>query len=613
MIGAVIDFDVLVAVSDLSEDAVLDALDEATAASLLRETLSGAYEFTNAIVRSTLYNGLSRPRQVRRHRQIAESLEARGNQDEDAAALAYHFRRAGADSRAVTYAAVAGEQALERLAFDQAIASFGQALEAAERVAAGPHRRCQLLIRLGVSQLLAAVPAYRETLLEAARLARSLGDAELLAQAVLANSRGIPSTAGILDEERVELIEVALDWMGEDDSATRARLLSLLALELIWRDPELQRLALGDKAVAMARRLDDDVCLLDVWTSAHISGSVVDRVPTLAAELPELLDLAERVGDAQKLILAYGLGARHCTEMGDLDQADHLLDRIGRLTAQVSHPFFRWMEANYRCCRLTVSGTGDEIEQAALGALQMGQDAGQPDVLAWFAPQLYIARWSQGRLAEMAGPIRQLAADSNGIPAWRAALALTCTHLGDHEEATSVVDDLMADLEKAFPQDVAWLLAHSVLGEAVAAVGTADQAAREYRLLEPYVGRIPCLGNITRPSTTLVLAMLAARAKWNEKAEQHFNSAHQQHLRLGGYGLAGQDGTRVGPLPPRRRRIRPGPGPAGSSWSGRHTYGSRRRDRCDPRARSRGLLKARFTGSCWYARRYPPAVAAASR
>ncbi len=297
VIGAVIDFDVLVAVSDLNEDAVLDALDEATAMSLLRETLSGSYEFTNAIIRSTLYDELSAARRARRHRQIAESLEGRGKTDEDAAALAYHFRRAGvADIRAVDYAAAAGDHALERLAFDQAVALFSQALEAAEAVEAGSDRRCRLLIRLGTAQRLAAVPAHRETLLEAAGLARTLGDAELLAQAALANSRGIASIAGVLDEERVDVIESALDAIGNEDSATRARLLSLLALELLWRDPELRRLGLIDEAIAMARRIEDDACLLDVWMAAYVAGSVVDRVPVLVAELPAFLELAERVG-----------------------------------------------------------------------------------------------------------------------------------------------------------------------------------------------------------------------------------------------------------------------------------------------------------------------------
>ncbi len=74
------------------------------------------------------------------------------------------------------------------------------------------------------------------------------------------------------------------------------------------------------------------------------------------------------------------------------------------------------------------------------------------------------------------------------------------------------------------------------LGEAVAAVGTAEQAAAEYRLLAPYAGRIPCLGNITRPSITLVLATLAARAGRKEQAEQHFNDSSEQHLQLGAIG-----------------------------------------------------------------------------
>ena len=45
-----------------SEDAVLDALDEATAASLLRETSSGAYEFVHPLVRSTIYTNLGSAR-----------------------------------------------------------------------------------------------------------------------------------------------------------------------------------------------------------------------------------------------------------------------------------------------------------------------------------------------------------------------------------------------------------------------------------------------------------------------------------------------------------------------------------------------------------------------
>jgi hypothetical protein len=281
----------------------------------------------------------------------------------------------------------------------------------------------------------------------------------------------------------------------------------------------------------MARRIGDDACLLDVWMVAYVAGSV-DRIPGLVADLPAFLDLAERVGDAQKLFLVYGLGARHCMEMGDLEQTDGLLERIGRLAAQVDNPFFRWLDANYRCCRTTVTGTGDEIEDAALAAFQIGQEAGQPDSLVWFAPQLFVARWSQGRLAEVADSIRQFA-EAGGIAAWRAASALTLAQGGELEEAQSIIDGLMGGPADAFPPDVAWLLAHSVLAEVVALVGTDEQAAAEYRLLVPYSGRVPCLGNITRPSITLELAMLAVRAGWDEEADRKFSDAHDQHQRLG--------------------------------------------------------------------------------
>ena len=63
----------------------------------------------------------------------------------------------------------------------------------------------------------------------------------------------------------------------------------------------------------------------------------------------------------------------------------------------------------------------------------------------------------------------------------------------------------MADLERVFAPNILWLLGHSVLAEAVAAVGTPEQAEDEYQLLRPYAGRIPNLAMVARPAVSLWL------------------------------------------------------------------------------------------------------------
>ena len=62
----------------------------------------------------------------------------------------------------------------------------------------------------------------------------------------------------------------------------------------------------------------------------------------------------------------------------------------------------------------------------------------------------------------------------------------------------------MAEGESVFPQDIAWLLGHSVLAEAVAGVGTREQAEREYKTLLPYAGRIPNLAMVATAGGQLV-------------------------------------------------------------------------------------------------------------
>jgi hypothetical protein len=360
-------------------------------------------------------------------------------------------------------------------------------------------------------------------------MAKQIEAPEWQAEAALANSRGLWSTVGSLDAERVQSIEHALEAIGEDDSVLRARLLALLALELAWSDPELRRIELADEAVEIARRLEDEDCLLEVWTAGHLSTKVASRVPFLASEAPALVALAERVGNAEQIMLACAWGFSNLLEMGDLEACDRMLERMYAIAEDLNNPVFRWLSLSFRCCRMTVFAHGDEIEAAATSALALGEEAAQPDAMVWFAAQFFSARWFQGRLVEVLDLVRQQVADNPGIPGWIGVLALSLVTCGELEAAAELVRQLPDDLAGLFPDDLIWLVGHSLLSSAVAVVGSPAQAEAYYAILEPYAGRCPCNGVIVRPSIDLNLAMLSAHAGWPEKAEQHFAAASDHH------------------------------------------------------------------------------------
>ena len=126
-------------IDDMSEDRLLDILDEALGARVVEELpwTVGCYQFSHALIQHTLAEELSTTRRVRLHARIGGALEELyGDQAEaHAAELAFHFGEAEAligPEKLVRYSLSAGQQASGTYAHEEALTHFQRALSAKE-------------------------------------------------------------------------------------------------------------------------------------------------------------------------------------------------------------------------------------------------------------------------------------------------------------------------------------------------------------------------------------------------------------------------------------------------------------------------------------------------
>jgi hypothetical protein len=140
-------------------------------------------------------------------------------------------------AKAIDYSRQAGDGALAALAPADALRYYAQALDLSRRADHDDQiLGIDLAVGLGTAQRQTGDPAFRGTLLNAARRAADLDDTKRLVAAALANNRGFFSAAGALDAEKVEMLETALDQLSAD-SPDRALVLATLCAELCYGSP----------------------------------------------------------------------------------------------------------------------------------------------------------------------------------------------------------------------------------------------------------------------------------------------------------------------------------------------------------------------------------------
>ncbi len=138
VIGRGFSYALLRAVAGMDERALQAALEKLAEADLvLVQGLppESDYRFKHALIQDAAYENLLKSRRQVLHRRVAEILRDRfaATADAEPEALAHHFTRAGISYAAIEWWGKAGDQALRRSAFQEAIAHLGKAIEMADK------------------------------------------------------------------------------------------------------------------------------------------------------------------------------------------------------------------------------------------------------------------------------------------------------------------------------------------------------------------------------------------------------------------------------------------------------------------------------------------------
>ena len=235
VLGREFGLDALSRVADVSEDDLLDTLDEAMTARVVSDVPGspGRLRFAHVLIRDTRYEGLTTARRVRLHRLALEALEALYGEEPGAhlAELAHHAIAGSDFDSGLLYARRAADRALALLAYEEAARLYETALDALDLPRPPDERvRCELLLLLGEAEDRAGnSPAAKKAFLGAAEIAHGLGLARELARAAAGyGGRTVWARAGG-DERLVPLLEEGLAALAEEDVELRARLLARLA------------------------------------------------------------------------------------------------------------------------------------------------------------------------------------------------------------------------------------------------------------------------------------------------------------------------------------------------------------------------------------------------
>jgi hypothetical protein len=524
ILGRQFDLALLAAASGAGEDDLLDRLEPALAAGLVREDGIDKFTFSHALVRDTTRSQVSLSRRARVHARAAEALQHRPGRETE---LARHWLAAGpAYADRAWRAAVAAAAVARRVyAHDQAAEQLRDALRAmADDHVASPLDRYEVLMQLvDAYRWTAEWPELIRTVEQAVQIAERIGDIELVAQAAVSTTVGAlwqSARHGGVHPEIIAALRRCLERLPSADHPTRCRVMLSLANELYYGATFGERQALGAEALAMAERLGDERLLVDAnqiaFAALWVSDTALDRLGYATRSM----ELAHRLGEERAFVVSATL---RTVVLGELGMTDEMWSTLATARAEAERlrmPYGLIVLETLQVPWLAMAGRFEEAEARLPVIQRLGEQMSMAQAGDAHAGAVLTLRLWQGRGAEVA----ELLTELEGAPFPVTATMVSCLLRAGQQAAAE-------EYYRTHPVDLSgndWFsrLNWALAAHAALAMGDREVAARAYAKLAPLAGQNCSAGsgNAMGPADGF-LALAAAAVGERTLAARHADRA----------------------------------------------------------------------------------------
>ncbi len=333
-IGRAFSFDLLTEIfKDLTEDELIDALEKAQKALIIREASGFGvdYEFVNEQIRQYIYDRINPVKRKRIHKKIAEYLEKKylTGKEQLVHEISYHYFNAEIADKALFYMILSGEKALSDYMFAEALNYFNRAYELYKNYESELEPDFVLRLFLGRAKSLEVMGRYdeaEETLREALNI---VPDSPKIFNAI-----GEIKLARSMFDEALEAFQKAYELSIDD--VDKARTLVNIGKTYFIQTKYDEAIKALTEAEQMLLELEEKPLLSEVQLFIGAVMRARGDLPGAKINYKEALDAASSVNDVRGEIHALNNLGSVLRSMGELTEAEKVfsdaLERAQRIS-----------------------------------------------------------------------------------------------------------------------------------------------------------------------------------------------------------------------------------------------------------------------------------------